>query len=183
MEGGRGNFARAGPAFGLAFLFSMTKLKVFVALIALASIGHSQQLPDAPLPQPKQSGWTRWDGQPARTNYDVIHDRQFQWFTVGLIATTVWDIETTHAGIARHNCVEGNPLFGQHPSRGELYLHNGLEVGATVGLGFLMEKMLPADRTHWHKAEKVAHWIYPAMATYGMQLHTRGALSWYGRCW
>lgn len=162
-------------------------------VLTIVAQSRSQELPDAPSARvnpvpawgvpPKQTGWTRWDGQQAQTNRQILRDKKFQWFTAGLVAATVLDIETTHAGLARHNCVEANPRFGMHPSRGELYLHNGLEDAGVIGLGFLMEKMLPADRAHWGKAEKVAQWIYPAMATYGIQLHVRGAVSWYSQCW
>ncbi len=158
--------------------------EIFICLL-LSMACVAQSLPDAPsyVQPPQKSGWTRWDGLQSRTNSQVLHDKKFQWFSVGLVAATVWSVETTHAGVARHACVEGNSNFSERPSRGELYLHQGLATAGIVGMGFLIEKMLPADRSEWTKADKVAEWIYPAMASYGIQYHARDAVKWYRECW
>jgi hypothetical protein len=49
-----------------------------------------------------------------------IADKKFWTFTAVQFGAAVFDIETTQAGM-RNGGVEGNPLFGSHPSRAKMY--------------------------------------------------------------
>lgn len=92
--------------------------------------------------------------------------------TLVFAASAIFDTEVTHAGIAHHRCVEGNPYFNTHyPSRGHLYKHNAEEFAVVGGLGFLMTKA------------RIYRWIPVGMGAYGAQMHFRAAASWLGNCW
>lgn len=141
-------------------------------------------IPDAPQPQPSSyphTGWALWNGKPTRSNLEILKDPKFEWFAVGQLSLAMLDAEVTHAGIAHHRCVEANTSLSRYPSRGELYRNFAMTDGAIFGLGFLIEKTIPRGKLT--KTEKVASWFYPAMASFGMQGHARGAASWFEHCW
>lgn len=158
-------------------------------MLCLVSVTVAQSphyaLPDAPQPQPApnttHSGWALRNGKATRSNLEVLKDQKFKWFAIAQLGTAVLDAEVTHAGIAHHSCVEGNSSLDHYPSRASLYRNFALTDGAVVGLGFLVEKTIPRGKLT--KVEKAASWIYPAMATYSMQVHARGAAGWLQGCW
>src|SRR5580765_2594064 len=119
-------------------------------LLLLAVSAAAQTLPDAPTPQPPAPahGWVLWDGRDSLSNVDVLKSKRWWIPTVALLGASVWDVETTHAGLAHHMCVEGNHIYPPHPSRGELYREAAIENAAIIGLGFLFTKA------------RAPHWIY-----------------------
>lgn len=147
-------------------------------LVAIVFVGMAMAQPDAPstaqppAPAAKEGSWTRlWDGRLARTNAEVVTAKRWWIPSLVLLGATTFDIETTHAGLAHHRCVEANRNFPLYPSRGELYRNGLIESGAVMGLGFLFTKA------------KAPHWIYDGMATYGTVIHIKGAVGWYRNCW
>ena len=85
------------------------------------------------------------------------------------LAATVFDVETTHQGLAHHMCVEQNgssPL----PSRGELYKTHLLEFGAFTGMDLLFQA------AHFKGAPYVG-------AIVGTIKHVNGGTRWITGCW
>lgn len=150
-------------------------MKLAIILLVLALPVVAEDLPDAPSaaqPPKKQSSWSRLrDGRKALTNREVLSSKKWWIPSALLFGFSVWDAETTHAGLAHHRCVESNRNLPLHPSRGELYREFVIEDGAIIGLGFLFTKA------------RAPHWIYDGMTGYGDVVHAKGAISWYGNCW
>ncbi len=141
-------------------------LGLLALIIGIAMNADGQNFPDSP------SFWTLRDGTQALSNKDVLRSKKWWIPTATMFTATLWDAETTHAGIGRHVCLEGNTNdYGLRPSRGQLYQNMLIEDGAIAGLGFLFTKV------------KAWHWIYDGMAGYGTVIHVKGAISWYTKCW
>ena len=144
-----------------------------LTFLLCASLCSGQSLPDAPSAEAKKkSSWsTLWDGRPALTNREVLTAKRWWIPSLALLGASVWDAETTHAGLAHHLCTESNPNLPAYPSRGELYSKFALEDGVIIGLGFLFTKA------------RAPKWIYFGMTGYGDVVHAKGAISWYANCW
>ena len=48
-------------------------------------------------------------------------DREYVLYATGLWAATIADVETTRHALGKGGVREGNPLFGDDPSRGRMY--------------------------------------------------------------
>jgi hypothetical protein len=84
------------------------------------------------------------------------------------LASTVFDVEMTHQGLAHHMCVEQNGT--PHPSRGELYQSQLLQFAAVSGVDLLLQ---------------AAHLKFaPYMgAIIGTIKHVDGGTRWATGCW
>lgn len=159
-------------------------MKTLLVLLVLAGAALAQT-PDAPstvqppqirlipFTQKKESSWKYlWDGREARTNREVFHEPYYVASTLVFAASLVYDTELTHAGLAHHKCVEGNPYFNTHyPSRGHLYKHDAEELAVVGGLGFLFTKA------------RIYRWIPLGMGAYGSYVHFKAGSSWLQNCW
>lgn len=114
------------------------------SLLLLVSLANSQNLPDAP--------------HPSRRLFWAGH--------AGLLAATIYDEELTHAGLAKHKCVEGNPDLSYHPTRGQLYAEGlGIDAGITLFDYLLLRKL--------------AHGTQFTGAAIGIAKHIDGGSRWF----
>ncbi len=158
-----------------------TKTLILILLLSLAcqaqQFGSSQygdQFPDAPEPVKKglYGGWVHdRDGDPPKqktfTNRFVIAHSVY-------LASIVYDVEVTHAGIAHHNCQEGNPDLASRPSRGDLYSSNLLEYGVMTAFDLLIQSR------HF---EKKQGWVAYIGSSYGTAVHLKAGTKWLTGCW
>ena len=96
-----------------------------------------------------------------------------------LAGSMIFDTETTHQGLAHHQCVEGNTDLLRHPSRSELYTDDLLQFAPEVvmdSLTALAGRAAHLPRWAW----KPIGYIGPV---YGSIVHFRGGISWYANCW
>jgi hypothetical protein len=105
-----------------------------------------------------------------------VWDKQM-WLVHGVFAgATVFDIEVTHEGLAKHKCVEGNLELGQHPSRKDLYVDSFLEefVPETFfdWLGAAGARAAHEPRRWWKSIGYIG-------ATGGTIVHVRGGMQWF----
>lgn len=113
---------------------------------------------------------------PNRPLADVARDPHWWAFSVGLTAATAFDYTMTAVGLSHGRCGERNPAIGQHPGAGTFAADFATTHLPVIIGGLVIGKVLPRHGP--------ASWIYPAMASYGVQLHVRGGLSWLqGGCW
>ena len=144
-----------------------------VFILALASIAIAQ-LPDAPStvqPPVHKSSWRDPWVAHTKSNWDTLRDKSFLWTSFAEFAGGAYDAEITHAGLAHHQCVEGNPNLGPHPSRASLYEHNIPEQLAMLGFGFVVTKAgLPK-------------WLYPGVVAYPVSYHLYEGSGWLTNCW
>ncbi len=108
-----------------------------------------------------------------------IWDKKMWAANIFLAGATIFDVESTHQGLAHHMCVEGNSDLNNKPSRGELYLDNLEQFAPVVVMGGLTA--LSGRAAHlpvW--AWKALRYIGPI---YGSTIHLRGGIRWYTRCW
>lgn len=113
---------------------------------------------------------------PNRPLADVARDPHWWAFSVGLTAATAFDYTMTAVGLSHGRCGERNPAIGQHPGAGTFAADFATTHLPVIIGGLVIGKVLPRHGP--------AAWIYPAMASYGVQLHVRGGLSWLqGGCW
>lgn len=139
--------------------------------------GESGAFPDAastsqPPVEKKCGPWKCWDF-PNRPLKDVVSDKRWILFTSGFVAATAFDYTVTRIGLDQGKCSERNPNLGQDPSAGTFAKDFAETHLPVIVLGTVMSKVLP--KNGW------ASWIYPGMMTYGMQMHVRGAMSWYSK--
>ena len=73
--------------------------------------------------------------------------RRFWVSWAALAALTVASTELTMACTHRPGCTEGNPIWGKHPTRLEMY---GIR-GGLLGAGFLLSRSLRRDGDTWWK--------------------------------
>jgi hypothetical protein len=103
-------------------------MKLFLAILLLASIAHAQQalLPAAPSAT-KHKEWFAFSAVAAAD-----------------LAASVYDTHITLTGInSGHGCYEANPaLVGRYPSAGGLYAKNLGISGGLIFAGFAMKKWL-----------------------------------------
>jgi len=139
-------------------------------------------LPNAPEPRPSES--TPHEGapptavsQPARVQAlesavarGEIWNRKFLAAHAAFLGSIVYDAELTHQGLAHHNCVEGNPNLGSHPSRGDLYRINGLAFGAISGFDWFAAK----------SKMRLVPYIGPIVGT---AIHLTAGSKWLSECW
>ena len=116
-------------------------MKTIVCVFPLALTLTAAQAQDAPCGQ-----WNperiKWDGCP-----DRVWDKQFTAYTAALWAATVLDVETTRSAL--DNCVgcqEGNPMFGDDPSRGRIY---AVMAPINVGVMWLSYRMKKRGSKWW----------------------------------
>ncbi len=68
-----------------------------------------------------------------------IADKKFWTLTAVQFGAAVFDIESSQAGL-RNGAVEGNPLFGSHPSRARMYGISMPQTAAVCALGYWLKK-------------------------------------------
>jgi len=160
------------PAVGQSVLVRPSANEV--SPTALCSRSPDVCAPDAPQPQPVKAGfWTISepdDAQPLRSNREVWHDKTWRGLQLFWLGAIVYDMELTHAGIARHKCVEVNQNLPQHPSRGRLYLENLPEYAAGTAFNWLALRYIG----------KPLIFVFPAMAS---EVHLRAGSTWPTNCW
>lgn len=98
-------------------------MKYFLLIIGLLVGAASAQIPG-----------------PYPSNREIFKMKSFWIPTAVHLSGDLFDAEITHAGLAHHRCIEGNPNLYGHPSRGQLYLNNLIEFGAITGFRFLLKK-------------------------------------------
>jgi hypothetical protein len=107
-----------------------------------------------PLPKAKHPSF--WSPHPRR-NFWIAHG--------ALLASTVYDEEVTHQGLAHHKCIE-RTVDPPYPTRAQLY-ENGLAFDALVtGFDYLLY------RTAGHGSQY-------AGAAVGIIVHVHGATQWF----
>ena len=138
------------------------------------------QFPEAPEPIERRA-----DGglQHDRNADQLAKRRLFTKTWVGAysfyLGTIVFDVETTHQGLAHHRCQEGNLELGPRPSRGELYRDNLLkEYLPLTAINLLLQAAWRGDGQ-----PKAWKWVPLIGAGYGSTVHLRGGIEWYQRCW
>lgn len=110
---------------------------------------------------------------------DPVWDKKMWAAHLVLAGSMIFDVETTHQGLAHHQCYEGNDSLRQAPSRAELYKDNLLQFVPVVFMDWLgAASGRAAHLPRW--AWKSIGYIGP---TYGSAVHIRGAISWYTNCW
>jgi hypothetical protein len=117
--------------------------------------------------------WTfgSWrDARPLRSNAQIWHDKTWRGMQAVWASSMVYDAELTHAGLAHHECVEGQSGLPQHPSRGELYVTELPELGVGELMSFISIKYL----------SKSEMFVIPA---WGSIKHFRGGSKWLTECW
>jgi hypothetical protein len=155
---------------------------LIIVLLALLLIGsaHAQtsledQFPENPQPV-KRSLYGGYELDPDKVIKEPrVFTKKFL-FAHGLyLSATVFDIETTHQGLAHHKCVEGGGGIAEaHVGRGELYRTDMLVFGVTTGLDILFQASHPP---------KWASWIPYMGSTVGTVKHIHGGMQWYQNCW
>ena len=112
-------------------------MKSFCLLLLLCAVCCAQQImPGATV--------TSREALPDAPSHAKLFQRTFFAAHAILLTSVVYDVEVTHQGLAHHNCVEGNPLLSQHPSRSALYLSDLPEFG--VGTVFTTAYELGRER-------------------------------------
>lgn len=129
-------------------------MKYIVIIIVLCAVALGQ-LPDAPR--------------------SPIFTKKFVAAHVVYLTADIFDIETTHQGIAHHKCVEGGfNGYDAHPSRGGMYAQEMPIFGVLTGLDILLQSR------HFPKA---VAWVPYMAPIYGTAVHLHGGLQWYEKCW
>lgn len=125
----------------------------WLIILLLISFASAQTLYDAP---------SSVAGHPSKAGFWIAH--------AGLLAATIYDEELTHAGLAKHKCVEGNPDLSYHPTRGQLYAEGlGIDAGITLFDYLLLRKL--------------AHGSQFLGAGIGIVKHVDGGTRWLQSCW
>jgi hypothetical protein len=134
--------------------------------------GETITLPESPQPQPEDA--TFWSSgtsdAPLRTNREAFHDKAWRTTQIVWLGAIIYDSELTHQGLAHHNCVEGNPLLSQHPSRSALYLSDLPEYGVGTVFNYLALRFIGKP-------------LIFEFAGVGTVKHLIGGSSWLTRCW
>ncbi len=91
------------------------------------------------------------------------------------LSSVVFDVESTHMGLAHHKCHEGDFGGGRdpNPSRGKMYANFTAWFAVVTAGDYLIAKTHPPK---WLPLQYV-------VPTYETTIHFKGALSWYGSCW
>jgi hypothetical protein len=133
----------------------------------------SHVLPDAPSTLRNSTNVGHLD---RKGNLVYPNDRPRKLFTkpflaahAVFLASTVFDIEVTHQGLAHHMCVEQNGS-SPRPSRGDLYKIHLLEFAAFTGMDTLFQA------AHFKGAPYVG-------AIVGTIKHVNGGTRWVTGCW
>lgn len=100
------------------------KLISLAALLFCSSLSAVAQLPDAPKPKP-------------------VADKKF-YFVVSVLAlaTTADAVTTERAQTRGRGCIETNPFFGTHPSRGRLVAVNAASFSGEVLLAYTLKRFV-----------------------------------------
>ena len=156
------------------------KTFILIVLLSLAcraqQYGSSQygdQFPDAPEPVKKglYGGWMHdRQGDPKQKTFT----KRFVIAHGVYLASIVYDVEVTHAGVAHHNCQEGNTDLSSRPSRGELYRSNLLEFGVLTAFDAFIQSR------HF---EKKQGWVAYIGSSYGTVVHLKAGTRWLAECW
>lgn len=108
-----------------------------------------------------------------------IWDKKMWAANIVFAGAIIFDVESTHQGIAHHRCVEGNTDLSKKPSRGELY-GNNLEV-------FIPIVVMAASGALAGRSAHLPRWAWKAMGYIGPGIgtfkHLSGGIHWYTRCW
>jgi hypothetical protein len=112
----------------------------------------------------------RQSGSPPVGAKTAVSNKMFITTHAVYFASTVYDGELTHEGLAHHRCEESNPNFGTHPSRDEFYSKNMLVFGAVTGVDWLTAKT----------GVRYLPYVGPAVAT---AVHVTGGSKWLTNCW
>jgi hypothetical protein len=148
---------------------------VLTASVVRGQSALEQQFPENPQPiRPMLHGGYEID------RAKLVHEpraltKKFVFAHSLYLASTVFDIETTHQGIAHHKCVEGGEgIADPHPARGEMYAKDMTVFAVLTGLDFVFAKLQPP---------KAFRWMPYMGSTVGTIQHLRGGTQWYARCW
>lgn len=140
---------------------------VLAVFMSLSAFG---QLPDAPQPQtPVPPLVTRKVDLKALTWHQTLHSKTFWVFHGAMLASTIYDVEITHEGLAHHKCVE-NSFENQYPSRGDLYKTNLPFIAGFTVADLLLRKV----------GVPFGYYVAPAVGSFK---HLRGGTKWLTNCW
>jgi hypothetical protein len=101
---------------------------------------------------------------------NTVFTTKFIAVHAALLASTVYDAEVTHQGLAHHKCAEGNAHLGTHPGRGKIYAESLLAFGAISGLDWLIART----------RIRYLPYIAPTAET---EVHLSGGSRWLAECW
>lgn len=109
---------------------------------------------------------------------DPIWDKKMWAVHTLLLGSMVFDVEVTHQGLAHHKCIEGDHIFGDGPSRADMYADNA---PAAAGVIVMDALLAAAARNHGH----FRHWklFGYGIATVSSVLHLEGGTKWLTSCW
>lgn len=146
---------------------SKTKCLVKIAMLLFFTVQAWGQLPEAPQPMRMQRLTIEKGLGTIDKKFITAHGIYF--------SSLVFDIESTHMGLARHRCHEGTFGGGRdpYPSRGVMYRNfMGWFALFTTADYLVSTTRLPK----WLPLQYVA-------PTFETTIHVKGALTWYEGCW
>lgn len=146
---------------------------------------RTSDLPEAPSAtvsiKPDSAGWnlTTVNQPEAPPQREPVWDKKTWAAHMFLAGSMIFDVETTHQGLAHHQCIEGNSNLAGHPSRSELYLDNLEQFAPMVVMDWLGSATL--------RAGHLPRWAWKSIGyagpIYGGFRHIQGGIHWYTRCW
>lgn len=146
---------------------SETAFLAKIAMLLFFTVPAFGQLPEAPQPM-------RMQRQTIENRREII-DKKFIAAHSIYFSSLVFDIESTHMGLARHRCHEGTFGGGRdpYPSRGEMYRN------------FMGWFALFTTADYLVSTTRLPKWLplQYAAPTFETTIHVKGALTWYEGCW
>jgi hypothetical protein len=145
-------------------------LMTFFLSFFFLCIAHCQNLPDAPSTNcgPSWAGGC-YDSSKQLTWGQTFASKKWYPWTAAFIGSAAYDYAMTSTYV-NEPCVEKNDNLGRNPTAGDFARDFAETHLPVIVIGTLIHKV--GGKSKW------ASWIYPAMMTYGIQMHIRAGTSW-----